>query len=137
MYVVSVIPLSQNAPSGELSYWSTKKIDCGTFVKVKLRNKDVMGVVVGIEDAKLQRTALRQASFKLKKIPTILGGICPDWLLKTAGDLSSYFASSIGLVLHSLLPQILIPIFLETKLVHKKEGGSDNLPPDRLAIQGN
>ena len=136
MYIVNVIPLSPAAPPGALSYFSAKKADFGSFAEIKIRNKKIMGVVIGLSDVRLNKAALRQAAFNLRKIPKILGGECPNWLLWSANDLANYFAAPVGAILDSLLPKALITLYLE-KTPEDKEGPPPaDLLPEKIALQG-
>jgi primosomal protein N' len=105
MFVITVIPLRRGVTLDALSYFSAIAYEEGSIVTIPVRNSSALGLVTGKSEVSTAKTALRAATFSLRKLPVqhtvhMLG----DAYIKTARDLSVQYASSIGSVLYSLLP---------------------------------
>jgi len=105
MFVIEVIPLGRNTRIESLSYYTSEPYEPGTIVSMPIRRKTVSGVVIEVKEVSSAKTALRAATFSLKKLPAQKA---PSRLsrafIQTARELSDYYACSIGAMLHALLP---------------------------------
>lgn len=104
MYVIDVIPLSRTAP-GLLSYRSAHKLAAGSIVEIMLRKARVQGIVVdcvAVEDAK---EMLKSARFMLSRSVPAPAGSIPSSVMKAAGDVAGYHATTAGAVLASLFAE--------------------------------
>ncbi|MBP6912424.1 MAG: hypothetical protein KBB86_00650 [Candidatus Pacebacteria bacterium] len=72
MYVVEVA-LFKKGLREELSFWSAKELSLGTIVSVPVRSRYVMGMVIKCESLALQKSDIKSAPFKLKKITSVRG----------------------------------------------------------------
>lgn len=105
MFVITVIPLRRGVVVDNLSYFSSKEYPAGTLVTIPIRNSSTIGIVTESKEVSTAKTALRAATFSLKKLPVQEGKhALGDAFIKTAKELSSFYASSIGAVLYNLLP---------------------------------
>ena len=105
MFVITVIPLRRGVVVDNLSYFSSKEYPEGTLVTIPIRNSSTIGIVTESHEVSTAKTALRAATFSLKKLPVQEGKhALGDAFIKTAKELSSLYASSIGAVLYNLLP---------------------------------
>ncbi len=105
MFVITVAPLKRGITIDTLSYFSSIEYGEGTILKVQIRNTELFGLVTKCESVNTAKTALRAATFSLKKLPTqenapILG----EAYIKTAQELSLYYVCSVGTILYNLLP---------------------------------
>ena len=105
MFVIEVIPLKRGVQIESLSYFATDAYGIGTILTIPVRNQQVRGIVVAVKEVSAAKTALRAATFSLRKLPrqeqtTTLSPA----LMQTAQELAEYYASSQGAVLHGLLP---------------------------------
>ncbi len=105
MFVITVVPLKRGVTIDVLSYFSSQDYTPGTIVQAPIRNSTVLGLVTESKEVSAAKTALRAATFSLKKLPlqkdaSSLGEAC----IKTAQELSTYYATSLGSVLYNLLP---------------------------------
>ncbi len=105
MFVITVVPLKRGVTIDALSYFSSKEYPIGTILTIPVRNSNALGLVTEIKEVSTAKTALRAATFSLKKLPAqdaphVLG----EAYIKTARELATYFASSIGSILYNLLP---------------------------------
>lgn len=105
MFVITVVPLRRGVTVDSLSYFSSVAYELGSLVTVPIRNATALGLVTESKEVSKAKTALRAATFSLKKLPVqrnvpTLGSA----YIKTAQDLSAHYATSLGAVLYSLLP---------------------------------
>ena len=106
MHVLEVIPVRRGMSRESLSYFSNTPYERGTVLSIPLRNGVVSGVVIECTEASTAKTALRAATFSLRKVPAQDNiEILPRSILKTVDHLAAYHAASPGAVLFSLLPQ--------------------------------
>ena len=105
MYVVEVIPLKKGGQLESLTYFSSQPYDFGTIVTIPLRSKEARAVVVSSVEASSAKTALRAATFSLRKLPlqTETSSLAPG-LIKTAQSLQKEYPFGLGTILFSLLP---------------------------------
>lgn len=105
MFVITVAPLKRGIPVDTLSYFSSVTYCEGTILSIPVRNAMIFGLVTKSEEVSTAKTALRAATFSLKKLAVqeeapVLGNA----YIQTAKELSEYYASSIGTILYNLLP---------------------------------
>lgn len=105
MFVITVVPLRRGITIDALSYFSGVSFEPGSIVTIPVRNSTALGLVTEIHEVSTAKTALRAATFSLRKLPPqekvhSLG----DAYIATARDLSVQYASRLGTVLYNLLP---------------------------------
>lgn len=105
MYVVEVIPLTRNTHLSSLSYYSAETYERGSIISVPVRKKDVPAIVVSIEPVSTAKTALRAATFSLRKlIPQENITVLPHSIINTAEELAKIIPAHVGNIIYSLLP---------------------------------
>jgi primosomal protein N' (replication factor Y) len=114
MYAIDIYPLSliPRNQSQVLSYYHLQNLKTGAVVEVELNHRKIIGIVVASEPLKNRKLLFKKvADFELKKISKVISGepIVSEIQLKTAGWLSEYYYSPIGLCLKHVLP----PFFLK------------------------
>jgi primosomal protein N' len=70
MYVVEVIPLVRGVQIESLTYFSSVSYTLGTILTIPVRGKSVTGVVISTNPVSNAKTALKAATFSLRKLPT-------------------------------------------------------------------
>ena len=105
MYVIEVIPLKKGLQLETLTYFSSLPYSFGTLVEVPVRNRTASAVVIRSTEASSTKTALRAATFSLRKLPqqTNVSSLAPG-LIKTAKELHREYPFALGTILLSLLP---------------------------------
>lgn len=105
MHLIEVIPLKKGLLLESLSYFSSTPYPIGTIVEAPVRNSTTPAVVVDIKEVSSAKTALRAATFSLRKLPvqTNVHAIAPG-LMKTAQHLRATSVFPLGTILFSLLP---------------------------------
>lgn len=105
MFVISVSPLKRGITIDTLSYFSSTAYPIGTILTIPVRNASIFGLVTKSEAVSTAKTALRAATFSLKKLPPQIDApIIGDAYIKTAQTLSAYYATPLGTILYNLLP---------------------------------
>ena len=109
MYIVNVIPITKSVSRDTLSYFSEKKTEIGSVVKISLRNKTPLGIVVSFEDLRNLKASIKKADFKMKKIDSSLSFklFLPEFIEATR-KASEYYISSHGMVFNSLVPATIL-----------------------------
>lgn len=105
MFVIEVTPLKRGIQTDTLSYFGSTSYEPGTMVRIPVRNNEILGLVTKTTEVSTAKTALRAATFSLRKLPqqTNPRTLSPA-LVKTAGDLARFYATGVGSVLFNLLP---------------------------------
>ena len=105
MFVISVSPLKRGITIDTLSYFSSTAYPIGTILTIPVRNAPIFGLVTKSEAVSTAKTALRAATFSLKKLPPQIDApIIGNAYIKTAQALSAYYATPLGTILYNLLP---------------------------------
>lgn len=105
MHVIEVIPLKRGVQIESLSYYSSVPYAIGTILSVPVRNQEIRGVVVEVQLVSGAKTALRAATFSLRKLPPQenVAALSPTFI-KTAFELADHYACQTGAVIYALLP---------------------------------
>ncbi len=108
MYVTEVIPLRRGIGIDTLSYFGSDVYPIGTLLHIPVRNQTILGLVTRVDEVSAAKTALRAATFSLKKIPpqTNPQGLSPQ-LIETAKKLAQLYSTHVGNVLFNLLPPLI------------------------------
>lgn len=108
MFVIEVMPLRRGLHIETLSYFGSEAYPLGTLLSIPVRNQTILGLVSRVEEVSTAKTALRAATFSLRKVPpqthpNILG----EAFIKTAHELALLYATSVGHILFHLLPPVI------------------------------
>lgn len=105
MYVIQVIPLMRGTMLESLSYFSSVSYEPGTFLEVPIRGKKQLAMTTGAEPVSHTKTALKAATFSLRKLPIQKNVTAvPHALYKTAELLTKRYPASLGSILFTLIP---------------------------------
>ena len=108
MYIIEVIPIARGIGADVLSYFSSTELALGALVSVPLRKKKVAGIVASVRLVSDNKADIKQATFALKKIATKKSSqIFSKEFMETARDAAEYYATSVGGVLASIVPDII------------------------------
>lgn len=69
MYLITIIPLSHNPQTDELSYFSKKPYEIGAFVIAPLGKQKVSGIVTGTTALLSEKQTIKEAPFEMRKLP--------------------------------------------------------------------
>ncbi len=105
MFVIQVTPLIRGTKLESLSYFSSVEYPIGSFLEVPIRGKKQNAIVTETRPVSSTKTALKAATFSLRKLPKQLDPIVlPETIRKTAENLTKVYPSSVGALLFQLLP---------------------------------
>ncbi len=130
MFVTEVIPLRRGIGIDTLSYFSSEHYPIGTLLTIPVRSQSIMGLVSDVHEVSAAKTALRAATFSLRRLPAQESKqSLTDAYIKTAEELARIYGTHVGSVLYSLLPpeiqngDITLPHthVLEVKTTHQPE----------------
>lgn len=106
MNLIHVIPISRQAFTEELSYFTKEDIPEGTLIQVPLRKKQIAALVVSSEPVKDAKTSIRTSEFQIRKITT--AGSKPflqPAFLHAAKQAAHYYATTESQVLFATIPK--------------------------------
>lgn len=108
--VVEVIPISRGMTKPALSYFTTRVLSVGDFIKVPVRHSSLPAVVIRVHNASSAKGDLKQSSFSLKKISEQNNANAqvslPETLMEAAKRTADFYASTTGSVLGTLIPKV-------------------------------
>lgn len=105
MFIISAIPLTKNQSLEALSYYSSVTYPVGTLLTIPIRSREITAIVLKVEPVSAAKTALRAATFSLRKLPAQSDAPClPKNLLDTAAALTKTVPAHQGSILFQLLP---------------------------------
>ena len=106
MYVIAVIPFLRGSQLESLTYYSSIAYETGSIIKVPVRAKEVRAMVVSAEPVSAAKTAVRAATFTLKKLPEQTDiTTLPPILVEAARTIAKEVPASLGAILFALLPE--------------------------------
>jgi primosomal protein N' len=109
MKVVEVIPVVKGITRPTLSYFTREKFEPGSFVRIPLRKGFAYGIVATSIDARKAKASVKGASFQMRKLSVIeRAGKLSDAFMKAADSTAKYYSTTLGSVLSTLLPKLLL-----------------------------
>ncbi|MDZ7726134.1 MAG: hypothetical protein U5L75_00960 [Candidatus Campbellbacteria bacterium] len=126
MFVLEVMPLVSGFRESSVTYFSIQPYEPGALITVPLRAKDRYGIVVSASSVKKSKAEIKNANFSLRKIKKQTPKkIFRSSFLKTVQEVSDFYATSPGSVLHSLTP---VSVLGNTDVAEAKEMNSKKKP---------
>ena len=105
MFVIEVRPLVRGTKLESLSYFSAVEYPIGSFLTVPIRGKEKPAVVTAVRPVSSTKTALKAATFSLRKLPNQTNPVVlPETIRTTVTQLTKEYPASPGAILHQLLP---------------------------------
>lgn len=109
MKIIHAIPLGRGIFRDSLSYFSSKDINPGAIISVSVKNKQVSALVISSQLVDDIKAAIKNADYPIKKISSVKAkGIVRPEFIQAAMETANYFGHSLGPVLRSLLPKIIL-----------------------------
>jgi len=129
MYVITVVPLKRGIALSTLTYFGSQSYAEGTILSIPIRNTTTLGLVTKSEEVSTAKTALRAATFSLKKLPPQAHAkILSKAYIKTATELSDLCVSPLGTILYTLLPPEIRNGDVVLPHTHHTEGSTPHQP---------
>lgn len=138
MYIATVIPIQKGLQKEYLTYFSSDNIPLGTIVTVPMRSKSIDAVIIAMEDARNVKSDIKTADYQLKKIISVKGNSpFTKEFLTACTRMSTYTASSTGIIIKSLLPSVFlenIPSLAQSQTTEEKNT-DPNIKHEKLIFQ--
>lgn len=136
MYIVNAIPISKSVLKNTLSYFSEKKINIGSVIKIPLRNKIVLGIVLSSDNLRDIKSSVKKADFQMKKIESTTSfELFTQEFMRATKKISDYYVSPHGSALYSLIPSVILQNPKEFSLQKKDKEINNSNPSEILALQ--
>lgn len=109
MKFISVWPLTRAPLKEALSYFTAQPIAVGAIVRVSLRGTGAPAIVTTVTAAETHRSALRRATFELRKVDRVLAPrfFDPDFVAAVE-ETANYFVAPLGAVLRLFVPEAIL-----------------------------
>ncbi|MDB5254126.1 MAG: hypothetical protein JWL80_192 [Parcubacteria group bacterium] len=125
LYITEVVPIQKGMTKETLSYFTKEELSIGSFVKIPLRNKEILGLVTQIHEASNMKTDLKSSSFALKKLSrSRISAELSSAFIQASLLTAEYYGTTIGSILGALIPKILLenpPLISSAKKTTKGE----------------
>ncbi len=137
MYIATVIPLIKGSQKEYLSYFSAFDIPIGSIVTIPIRSRIVDAIVINIDEARNNKSDIKNADYQLKKIIKIKGhSPFNKSFFIACQKIKNYTISNTGTVIKNLLPAAFIEnINNLDKVQEKGEIQFENLRHEKVIFQ--
>lgn len=117
MYVATIIPIARGIPFDVLTYYASAHVVAGTLVSIPFGRQLIVGVVYECVPLAEAKTLIKNASFSLKKVRTILGHLAYFEQAVLAIQATAIQAlAPVGAVAASMMPHFLFDYMHGEKL---------------------
>ncbi len=143
MKTVTVIPLKKGIWKEDLTYFTGKDIKVGSIVTIPFRKKNILGLVISVEDVSGDKMNIKDLNFNLRKVVNVKDNsiIAPEFL-ESALLISKYFVVNKNTGVSALIPSIFIEYYDKIALSlknfipkEKKAENSSKLKTEKLLLQ--
>ena len=120
MNTLQVVPFRKGFRTEYLTYFTTKDVSIGNIVTFEIKNKTYQGFVIDVKDAEDSKSDIRHADFTLKKIKSVYKEtIFNTAIVQTLKDAKDFYATSIGELSTSVVPQFVLKDINTFKIPHQ------------------
>lgn len=139
MRILEVIPIARGINTDTLSYFSGSDIPIGAIIKVPLRKRIVPALVINSKNVEDSKSEIKKSSFALKKIAKIKHtNLLSKSFVDAAETTANYYVGSIGSVLNSVIPKIVLENIEKIKLPATNiENAKKITKAEKFVIQSN
>ncbi|MBK5215320.1 MAG: hypothetical protein JJE53_00720 [Candidatus Pacebacteria bacterium] len=137
MYIATVIPITKGSQKEYLSYFSATDIPVGSIVTIPIRSRIVDAIVINIDEARNNKSDIKNANYQLKKIIKLKGDSPFNKSFFIACQkLKNYTVSNTGTIIKNLLPAAFIDNINILKKVQVVENNKkENIVNEKLVFQ--
>ncbi len=141
MNIITVIPLTRSKVSSTLSYFTAAEAPVGAIVSVPLRKKNIPAIVTESRPAADLKAELRDAPYQIRKLGKVkANAFFPAAFMAACSELADFYATNIGTVIRSLVPEIILEQSGRIAPPLPRQGGffaeNASLADETIAIQG-
>lgn len=135
MNTLQVVPFKKGFRTEYLTYFTTKDVSIGNIVTFDIRNTTHQGFVIDVTSAEHTKSDIKQADFSLKKIKSVYKEtIFNTAIVQTLKDAQDFYATSIGELSTSIVPQFVLKDINTFKIPHSDTKAIQN-STEQYAIQ--
>ncbi|RJQ32275.1 hypothetical protein C4572_01485 [Candidatus Parcubacteria bacterium] len=137
MKILDVIPIAKGIPHQKLSYFTSKEVKPGALVAAPLNKKEIPAIVSAVFDAKESKISLKDTSFSIKPIKSVLSSnfLTPEFI-EACKEIAHYYMSTQGAIIKDFVPQAVLETKIELKTGYPdKESASRSRRSEILLIQ--
>jgi primosomal protein N' (replication factor Y) len=135
MNTLQVVPFRKGFRTEYLTYFTTKDVSIGNIVTFEIKSKTYQGFVIDVKSAEDSKSDIRHADFTLKKIKSIYKEtIFNTAIVQTLRDAQDFYATSIGELSTSIVPQFVLKDINAFKIPHTDTVSIQN-STEQYAIQ--
>lgn len=135
MNTLQVVPFKKGFRTEYLTYFTTKDVSIGNIVTFDIRNTTHQGFVIDVKNAEHSKSDIKQADFSLKKIKSVYKEtIFNTAIVQTLKDAQEFYATTIGELSTSIVPQFVLKDINAFKIPHSDTKAIQN-STEQYAIQ--
>ncbi len=109
MNILTIIPIVKGSIKDSLTYFTKEDVTKGSIVSIPLRKKTAYGLVIESKNIEDEKYNLKTLSYSIRKIEkTKARKIFSDNFIESSKLIADYYASNIGSVLFSLIPNVIL-----------------------------
>jgi primosomal protein N' len=116
MKILTIIPIAKGIPRDELSYFSAKPVELGTFVTVPFGKRSIKGVVIDQQEVRDLKSSIKSSSFALKNISIVHPETMPSALFSAGQITAHFYAQPTGPVLKTMVSDTLFDYYLNRQV---------------------
>jgi len=106
LHLITVIPIARAVSIDTLSYFASTKFPTGSIVLIPLRGKEIPALVTEVNYVTNEKAYIKSQGYALKKITAKRSyRLVSEELINSAKRTATYFATTVGAVLHVLIPR--------------------------------
>lgn len=124
--LVTVAPIARGVNAETLTYFTARDVKEGMLVSIPLRSKKTPALILAVREATIEKTDIKSASFKLKKIGESKGYVLSPSFIRAVEKTARHFAARTGAALESLVPNTVLE---ETPTTRGTGNASTGKPP--------
>jgi primosomal protein N' len=119
MNTLQVVPFKKGFRTESLTYFTTKDVSIGNIVTFEIKSKTYQGFVIDVQSAEETKSDIKQSTFSLKKIKSVYKEtIFNTAIVKTLKEAQEFYATSIGSISTSIVPQFVLKDINMFKIPH-------------------
>ena len=124
MKTVTVIPLKKGIWKEDLTYFTAKDVTVGSIVTIPFRKKNILGLVISVEDVSGDKMNIKDLNFNLRKVINVKeNSIFQTEFLESAIAVSKYFVANKNVGVPLLIPSVFIENYDKIALSLKNWSG--------------
>ncbi len=128
MKTVTVVPLKKGIWKEDLTYFTAKDVGLGNIVTIPFRKKNILGLVISVEDLASGKMDIKDLDFNLRKVVDVKKhSLFQAEFLESAIEVSKYFVINKNVGVSALIPSVFIEFYDKISLSIKNTPEEKNI----------